>query len=91
MILTLAVETVPGEELETTLHLGGAAYWPAGRPVGHRLDNRSRQPARYLVIGTRLAQDRVHCTDHDVVTEKDGAARRYLHCNGTPHPTGARP
>lgn len=85
MILMLSGEVVLVEETETTLREGDVACWPAGHPVGHRLDNRSAEPARYLVIGTRLMRDRVHYTDHDLITEKDGAARRYLHRDGTPY------
>jgi len=85
MILMLSGEVVLVEETETTLRAGDAACWPAGHPVGHRLDNRGTEPARYLVIGTRRTRDRVHYTDHDLITEKDGAARRYLHRDGTPY------
>jgi uncharacterized cupin superfamily protein len=52
--------------------------------VGHRLDNRSDAPARYLVIGTRKEADVIHYTDHDLITHKQGSARRYLHRDGTP-------
>ena len=88
MIVMLAGEVVLVEETETTLRPGDAAAWPAGLAVGHRLDNRSTAPARYLVIGTRSQRDRIHYTDHDLITEKDGATRRYLHRDGTPHRKG---
>lgn len=83
MILMLSGEVVLVEETETPLRAGDVACWPAGHPVGHRLDNRSDAAARYLVIGTRRQTDRIHYTDHDLITEKDGAARRYLHRDGT--------
>lgn len=70
------------EDGETLLGPGDAAAWPAGRAVGHRLDNRSDRPARYLVIGTRAATDRIHYSDHDLITEKSGTARRYLRRDG---------
>jgi uncharacterized cupin superfamily protein len=88
MIVMLAGEVVLVEETETTLQAGDAAAWPAGLAVGHRLDNRSTAPARYLVIGTRGQRDRIHYTDHDLMTEKDGATRRYLHRDGTHHRKG---
>ena len=88
MVLMLAGEVVLVEDSETPLRAGDVACWPAGHPVGHRLDNRGAEPARYLVIGARLDRDRIHYTDHDLITEKDGAARRYLHRDGTPYPTG---
>ena len=85
MIWMLEGEVVLVEDAETTLHAGDVAAWPAARPIGHRLDNRSDRHARYLVIGTRATRDRIHYTDHDLITEKDGAARRYLRRDGTPH------
>lgn len=88
MILMLAGEVVLVEDQETLLRAGDVACWPAGHPVGHRLDNRSDAPARYLVIGSRRARDRIHYTDHDLITEKDGPARRYLRRDGTPHHAG---
>ena len=83
MILMLAGEVVLIEDSETLLRAGDAAAWPAGNPVGHRLDNRSDTPARYLVIGTRAGRDTVHYTDHDLITEKGGATRRHLRHDGT--------
>ena len=94
MILMLSGEVVLVEVGETTLHPGEAVAWPdgnpAGNPVGHRLDNRSGLPARYLVIGTRARRDTIHYTDHDLVTEKDGEVRRYLHRDASPYPTRGR-
>jgi len=88
MILMLSGEAVLVEEDETPLLPGDAACWPAGMPVGHRIDNRSDRPVRYLVIGTRQAQDIIHYTDHDLITIKDGPHRRYLRRDGTDHPQG---
>lgn len=62
---------------------GDAAAWPAGLPIGHRLDNRSDAPVRYLVIGTRAERDIIHYTDHDLITHKDGPTRRYLRRDGS--------
>ncbi|NBO21029.1 MAG: cupin domain-containing protein [Rhodobacteraceae bacterium] len=88
MILMLQGHVVLVEDDETLMGPGDVAAWPAGHAVGHRLDNRSDAPARYLVIGTRLPADRIHYTDHDLITEKDGPARRYFHRDGRPYPTG---
>ena len=85
MILMLSGQVILVEDHETLLTAGDAAAWPAGQAIGHRLDNRSDAPARYLVIGTRAQIDRIHYTDHDLVTEKDGPKRRYLHRDGTPY------
>lgn len=85
MVILLTGHLTLVEDSETPLHAGDIAAWPAGHPVGHRLDNRSAESARYLVIGTRRQTDRIHYTDHDLITEKDGPARRYLHRDGTPY------
>jgi uncharacterized cupin superfamily protein len=82
MIWMLSGEVVLVEETETQLVAGDVATWPAGRPVGHRLDNRSDAPARYLVIGTRADRDTIHYTDHDLVTTKDGPRRIYRRRDG---------
>lgn len=88
MVLILAGEVVLVEDDETLLRPGDSAAWPAGIAMGHRLDNRSDAPVRYLVIGTRARRDTIHYTDHDLVTEKDGTERRYLHRDNTTYPQG---
>lgn len=68
MILMLDGQVVLVEDAETVLNPGDVAAWPAGLPVGHRLDNRFDRPARYLVVGMRLQRDRIHYSDHDLIT-----------------------
>mgnify|MGYP006205840655 CR=1 FL=1 len=70
------------------LHHGDVACWPAGTPTGHRIDNRSDAPLRYLVIGTRRVTDTIHYPDHDLITHKDGPHRRYTHADGRPRSKG---
>ncbi|MBR0556449.1 cupin domain-containing protein [Ciceribacter sp. L1K23] len=50
----------------TEMRPGDAATFKAGVPVGHRLENRSDQPATYLVVGTRSPDEVVHYTDKDL-------------------------
>lgn len=83
MIWMISGQLVLVEDEETTLYPGDVATWPAGHPVGHRLDNRSDAPARYLVIGTRADRDSVHYADHDLVTTKDGPRRAYRRRDGS--------
>lgn len=85
MAYILSGELVLVEETETVLRAGDVACWPAGHPVGHRIDNRSDAPATYLVVGTRNQRDIIHYSDHDLITHKDGPARRYLRRDGTLH------
>lgn len=90
MIHLLSGHLVLVEETETPLAPGDTACWPAGQPSGHQLHNRSDAPAIYLTIGTRHVRDVIHYSDHDLITHKDGTARRYLHRDGTPYPQGGK-
>jgi uncharacterized cupin superfamily protein len=63
LVYVLAGEVVLIEDVETLLRPGDAAAWPAGRPVGHCLENRSAADATYLVVGTRSMADVVHYPD----------------------------
>jgi uncharacterized cupin superfamily protein len=87
MVYILSGQAVLVEDVETALTPGDAVCWPAMSPIGHRLDNRSDAPVRYLVVGTRATRDIIHYTDHDLITHKDGPTRRYLRRDGTEHPT----
>lgn len=67
---------------ETVLGPGMVAGFPAGRPDGHHLVNRSDRDALLLEIGTRTsAAERVVYPDIDLLYEK---GRGYLHADGTP-------
>jgi uncharacterized cupin superfamily protein len=83
MVYVLQGKAVLVEDHETPIGPGDTLCWPAGTPVGHRIDNRSDSPVRYLVIGTRLERDVIHYTDHDLVTHKHGPSRRYLRRDGS--------
>ena len=91
MVYLLQGDAVLVEDIETPLRPGDTACWPAGNATGHRIDNRSDQPVRYLVIGTRLQRDVVHYTDHDLITHKDGPSRRYLRRDGSEYPVRRAP
>lgn len=82
-VYILSGQGVLVEDVETPVTAGDALAWPAGLAVGHRIDNRSDAPLRYLVLGTRGQTDRIHYSDHDLVTEKNGQARRYLRRDGS--------
>ena len=89
MIYILSGEVVLVEDSETPLRPGDCAAWPAGAACGHCLHNRSDRDASYLVIGTRNQTDTIHYPDLDLITHKDGKARRYTHANGQPRSRGA--
>lgn len=61
---------------EHMLTAGMCAGFKAGVPNGHKLVNRSSQPATYLEIGTRSEGERAHYPDADMAGEKvDGTFR----------------
>ena len=60
---------------ETRLTVGMCAGFPAGVADGHRLINRSGQPASYIEVGDRSDGDVIVYSDEDMVW-RDGAYRR---------------
>jgi uncharacterized cupin superfamily protein len=52
-VYVLSGELVLVEETEIALRAGDAADWRAGAPVAHCLENRSRDDATMLIVGTR--------------------------------------
>lgn len=70
---------------EQTLGPGMAAGFPAGKPDGHHLVNKSDRPARMLEIGTRAARERADYPDIDMKVEADGDGFRFLHKDGEPY------
>ena len=61
-----------------------AADKAAARPAGPGLDTGSTAKARFLAIGIRNRTDTFHYPDHDLITHKDGHARRHTHADGRP-------
>jgi uncharacterized cupin superfamily protein len=68
------------------LRAGDTATFKAGTPIGHCLENTGTTDARYLVIGTRSAQDVVTYPDHDRVLHLDRpqGTRSYTDRAGRP-------
>ena len=53
---------------------GDAVCWPHGNPNGHHLTNRTNTPCRWLIVGSRVANDICHYPD-DGRRQVNGAAR----------------
>ncbi len=83
-VYVISGELVLVEDEETLLTAGDSAGWAAGAAVAHCLENRSGEPASYLVVGTRAASGTVHYPDHDVVLEHGPEGRRFRRSDGTP-------
>jgi uncharacterized cupin superfamily protein len=86
LVLVLSGAPVRVENGETPRPLGEMPCWP----IGHQVPNRSTGDVVYLTIGTWLPRDIIHYPDHDLITHKDGAARRYTDADGRPRSAGAR-
>lgn len=64
---------------------GTCAGFPAGKPDGHHLINRSNAVAVYLEVGDRLPGERVHYPDADLEGRASASATRFFHKDGTPY------
>jgi uncharacterized cupin superfamily protein len=78
--------TVVEEDGEHLLTPGQVACWPKGVANGHCLRNRSARPVLYLVVGTRLAEDRCHYPDIDLSYTRRNGVRTMSRKDGTPYP-----
>lgn len=76
--------TLVTDEGETLMRAGDCAAFPAGKPNGHHLVNRSWGNGVFLVVGARDRNDVVTYPDIDLVY--DSAGDRYAHRDGTPYP-----
>jgi uncharacterized cupin superfamily protein len=65
---------------------GMVAGFPAGRPDGHHLINRSDRPATYLEIGSRRPEvDEAVYSDIDMELRLRGGDQVFVHKNGEPY------
>ena len=78
----LVLVTDAGEEV---LKPGTSAGFPAGRPDGHHLINRSDKPAVYLEVGDRTAGDETEYPDIDMAARQIDGRLRYVRKNGEPY------
>jgi uncharacterized cupin superfamily protein len=62
-----------------------AAGFPAGKPDGHHLVNRSGRHALVLEVGDRTAGDEGDYSDIDMMWRIVDGEERYLHKDGTPY------
>lgn len=72
------------DEGEQVLGPGMAAGFPAGRPNGHHLVNRTKRPATYLEVGTRWpGGDEADYSDIDMLVRIIDGKERFVHKDGT--------
>jgi uncharacterized cupin superfamily protein len=64
---------------------GDCAAWPAGVANGHRFENRSDAPARFLVVGSRAAEEVATYSDVDLMVHVGPDGPRFTYRDGTPY------
>jgi len=72
------------DEGETLMRAGDCAAFPAGKPNGHHLVNRSWGQGVFLCVGSRIQEDKASYPDIDL--QYDGATGTYSHKDGRPYP-----
>jgi len=70
---------------EQRLGPGMCAGFPAGRPDGHCLVNRTDRDAVYLEVGDRKPDDAVTYPDDDIAGRATPQGRRFTRKDGTPY------
>ncbi len=70
---------------EQTLSAGMVAGFPAGKPDGHQLVNRTESDAVLLEVGDRTALDEVDYADIDMMVRWVDGEEKYLHKDGSPY------
>ena len=70
---------------EMVLGQGMAAGFPAGRPDGHHLVNRSDRRALYLEVGTRAETEVAQYSDIDMVVRKIDGRFEFTRKTGEPY------
>ncbi|MEO7729310.1 MAG: cupin domain-containing protein [Burkholderiales bacterium] len=78
----LVLVTDAGEQL---LSAGMCAGFPAGKPDGHHLVNRSAQDAVYLEVGDRTPGDGASYPDDDLVASAVEGGWKFTRRDGSPY------
>ncbi len=71
------------DEGETPMRPGDCAAWKAGIANGHHFVNRSDRPARFLVIGSRIADEVASYADVDMKIHMNGGKPRFTYRDDT--------
>lgn len=68
---------------ETEMHPGDCAAWKAGVANGHRFVNRTDQPAKFLVVGTKAPSETATYSDVDLMVHVAGGKARFTYHDGS--------
>ncbi|WP_045227219.1 cupin domain-containing protein [Methyloterricola oryzae] len=77
--------TLVTENGEQVLGAGVCAGFPAGKPDGHQLINRSERVAIYLEVGDRLPGDAAHYPDVDLEARATRGGYSFFKKDGAPY------
>lgn len=87
VMVTMGDLTLIQDDGETAMQVGDCATFKAGDPDGHHFVNKSSAEARFLVVGTKAAQEVGTYSDLDLrLTVSDGKAT-FTRKDGTPLPS----
>lgn len=89
VMVTEGLCTLITDEGETAMGPGDCAAFPANRPNGHHFINRTDQPARFLVVGSKARREVATYSDVDLMVTMEGGKAEFTHKDGTPF-KGAR-
>lgn len=73
------------DDREEVLRAGDSAGFPARDTNGHCLQNRSKDDAQVLEIGSRVPGDSAYYSDIDMVAPAGGKPAAYTRRDGTPY------
>lgn len=71
------------DEGDTPMRPGDCAAWKAGVANGHHFVNRSDLPARFLVIGSKIADEVASYSDVDMKIHMNGGKPRFTYRDDT--------
>ena len=75
--------TLIEDEGETEMGPGDCAAWKAGVANGHRFVNRSDAPGKFLVVGTKAAEEVATYSDVDMQIHIAGGKARFTYHDGS--------
>lgn len=82
--VVLTGELVLAEDAgEAVMRPGDCAAWPAGVVNGHRFENRTDQPASFLVVGTDKSDEVSTYTEVDLILHRTQGGLRFTYHDGS--------
>jgi len=76
--------TLVQDEGETVMRPGDCAAFPAGTPNGHHFLNRGTSVAKFMVVGSKAAQEVAVYSDVDLKVTMEKGRAEFTYKDGTP-------